>query len=206
MPRIAATTAGVLALLLLVSQLVLPWLAEGEVEDRLEDRGGDASVSLSAFPALRLLFDDGDSFNVTGEGLRLDPQRRLEAFERLDGFDEVSIRLDKLEAGPLELDSFVLERRSGSREYELGLSGTTTPREVGAFIGSEAGGPFGRALGEFAGGTLPGGGTTPIPVEVDAVTARRDGEVEVSGVTGSIAGLPAGPLAEIVLDAVVSRL
>jgi hypothetical protein len=206
MPRIAAISGGVLLLLLLLSQIVLPRLAAGEVEDRLEEHGGDADASLAAFPALRLLFDDGDSFEVEGSGLRLDPRQRLEAFERLEGFDEVSIRLQDIAAGPVDLDSFVLVRDEGERNYELGLQGTTTPREIAAFIGSEAGGPFGRALGEFAGGSLPGGGTTEIPLQVDAIVEARDGEVDVDDVTGSIAGLPAGPLAEIVLNAVVSRL
>jgi hypothetical protein len=206
MPRIAAISAGLLAALLLLSQLVVPWLAESRVEDRLESRGGQANVSVSAVPALRLLFDEGDSLKVTGEGLRLNPLRQQRPLERLDGFDEVSVHVRKLDAGPLAVSSFVLERRGGKHDYELGLAATTTPREVASFLGSEAGGAFGRLLGDFAGGTLPGGGNVRIPLALDAIVHSDGGAIAVGDVSGSIAGIPTGPLAKLVISAVVSRL
>jgi hypothetical protein len=46
---------------LVASQLLVPGLAERGVEDRLTEDGSTASVSLSAFPAVRLLFDDGQA-------------------------------------------------------------------------------------------------------------------------------------------------
>jgi hypothetical protein len=206
MPRIAAISLGLLVVLLVVSQLVIPLLAENRIEDRLEDRGGQADVSVAAFPAVRLMFQEGDSLKVTGEGLQLSPRRKDKPLQRLDGFNRVSVHVRKLEAGPLVVSSFVLERQDGKRDYELGLAATTTPRDVASFLGSEAGGAFGRLLGDFAGGTLPGGGNTRIPLALDAVVRSRGGEIAVGEVSGSIAGIPTGPLAKLVVAAVVARL
>ena len=206
MPRIAAVIAVAVVLLLIVSQLVVPPLAEHEAEDRLERRGGDAHVSVGAFPAFRLLFEDGDSLKVTGDHLKLPPIPRKHPLDRLDGFDKVSVHVTDTSAGPLEVTSFVLDRPSGKRDYELGMEATTTPRKVAGFLAGEAGGTFGRLLGDFAGGTLPGGGNTEIPLSLDAVVHSDHGEVEVGDVSGAIAGIPTGPLAKLVVSAVVARL
>src|SRR5215211_4847164 len=70
MPRVVVLLIGLAALLLVASQFALPALAERRAEDRLEEGGGSASADVRAFPALRLLFGDGDSLDVRGRGLR----------------------------------------------------------------------------------------------------------------------------------------
>jgi hypothetical protein len=206
MPRILLLVLGGLSLLFVASQLAIPPLAERRVEDRLERDGGDAEVSLSAFPAVRLLFGDGRTIEVEGEGLRLDPDRRGDALERLEGFDEVSVRLQELDAGPLEVQSFQLVRQEGEDEYETAIEATTTPRQVARFLGSEAGGVFGGVLGDLAVAGLPGGGNAEVPIDLGAMIEDRGGEIVATDVTGSVAGIPAGPLAELVVEAVARRL
>jgi hypothetical protein len=206
MPRIAGLMLGVLVVLLVASQLALPPLAERRVADRLERDGGAAEVSLDAFPALRLLFDDGDSFEVEGQGLRLDVTRERDVLGRLDGFDEVQVRLDDLEAGPFDVESFELLREEGDQDYETRIQATTSPREVARFLGSRVGGAFGGLLGDLTAGSLPGGGDTAVPIDLDATVTSRNGQADVSDVSGSVAGVPAGPLAELVVGAVVDQL
>ena len=206
MPRILLLLLGLLAVLAVGSQLLIPALAERKVADRLEEEGGSADVSLGAFPAVRLLFDDGDSFEVEGRGLRLHTGQRERVLERLDGFDEVRVRLEELDAGPVEAERFELVREEGEKAYRMTLTGSTTPREVARFLGDSAGGPLGGILGDLAAGTLLGGGNTPLPVRLDAVVESRAGEARVVRSSATVAGLPAGPLAQVVLDAVVRRL
>jgi hypothetical protein len=205
MHRIAALLLGAALVLLIASQLALPAIAEREVVSRLERNGGTAKASLGAFPALRLFFDDGDSLEVEGAGLELEPGRGGEALERLDGFDEVRISLEQLRAGPLDVRSFELVRGEGDDAYRLRMQGETSAVEVGRFLGTRAGGPFGGALGEIAAGSLPGGAAT-LPVDLEAAVDSRDGRIDVDRARGSVAGLPAGPLAEIAIDAVARRL
>ena len=204
MRRIAVVIFGVVALLV-VAQLALPAIAEHRAESRLERHGGTAKVSLSSFPAIRLLFGDGDSLTAKGSGLDLTPEQRGDALDHLDGFDEVSVRLDHLTTGPFDVGSFTLTRKEGEGDYRTKLNATTTATEVGRFLGSEAGGGFGALLGGLAGGSLPGG-STEVPVKVDAVLTSRGGDVQVKRATGTVAGIPAGPLIEVVAAAVARRL
>jgi hypothetical protein len=64
--RRLAVVALVLLALLGISQLVIPPIAENRVEDRVTAVGGTADVSMSAFPAARLLFGDGSRLTVSG--------------------------------------------------------------------------------------------------------------------------------------------
>jgi hypothetical protein len=212
MPRIAAFVLAALAFVAVASQLALPPVLERRVEDRLERDGGRARVSLSAFPALRLLARDGDSLEVEGTGVRLDLEKGDEEekgdqeLDRLDGFDEVHVALHRLKAGPLEASSLELTRPGGERAYRMRLRGTTTAREMARFLGSRFGGTLGGLAGDLAAGQLAGGGSTDLPITLAAILESRDGKVEVASASGSIAGLPAGPLAQLVIGAVAERL
>jgi hypothetical protein len=179
---------------------------ERAVRDRLEEEGGNAEVSLSAVPALRLLFSDGKSLEVEGRGLRVRPERRAKVLDRLDGFDRVHVRLSDVDAEPLELRAFLLTREEGESGYGVRLAATTSPREVARFLGTRAGGALGGLLGDLAAGTLPGDGSTPVPMAIDADVRSRGGRAEVVSARGSVAGIPAGPLVQIVVDAVVRQL
>jgi hypothetical protein len=94
--------------------------------------------------------------------------------------------------------SFSLVRENEKGDYAVRMSGTTTPREVGRFLGG--------ALGDLAAGALPDGGRQPVPVDVAAIVRSRHGRRQVVSSTGTVAGVPAGPLVGVVLDAVVRRL
>jgi hypothetical protein len=195
-----------LLVLLAACQFVLPPLAERKVSDRIEESGGTARVSIDAFPAPRLLFGDADSLRVRGRGLEVDLSEERQVLERLDGFDSVDVRIADMRADPLGVDEFELVRDEGEGDYRVSMTGETTPREVAGFLGSRAGGALGGALGDLAAGGLPGGGDDPVPVDIRADVVSRNGEVAVASASGSVAGVPAGPLAEVVVEAVVRLL
>ena len=198
MPRVAVLLVGLAALLAVGSQLLLPPLLEGRVADRLERGGGDADVSLRSLPAVRLLFHHGSSLKVEGHDLRLPLGGREQVLDRLDGFDEVRVRLHRVRVTPLAMRSFSLARAHEKGDYAVRMSGTTTPRDVARFLGG--------LVGDLAAGALPGGGREPVPVDVAATVRSRHGRREVVSARGTVAGVPAGPLVGVVLDAVVRRL
>jgi hypothetical protein len=206
MPRLAVILVGLALLLLGGSQFLLPPLLEGRASDRLERHGGDAKVSLKALPATRLLFHDGDELDVKGHDLRLDLGGREETLDDLDGFDEVRIRLENVEAEPMRLRRFALARPEGERDYRVRMAGSTSPREVARFLGSQAAGSLGGVLGDLATGVLPEGGESRVPVAMEATIRSQGGRREVTSATGSVAGVPASPLVQLVLDAVVRTL
>ena len=196
MTRVAVISAGVLVLVALVGQLTLPPFLEGRVESRLEREGGTADVKLSALPAVQLLFSDGKSLEVEGRDLELPGEPEGGELDRIDGFDEVRIALDDTRAGPLAIDQFRLTREDGERDYDLRLVATARPRELGRVLGG--------ALGELGAGVLLG--QADVPVGLTATVRSEDGRARAIGVQGAVAGIPAGPLAELALDAVLRRL
>jgi hypothetical protein len=197
----------VLALVVLVTQFALLPYLEHRVEDRLEEGGGAAEVEIDAFPALGLLAGRGDTFRARGSGLRFDTDdRRENPFERLDGFKSVDMQFRDLEAGPLRIDRFLLTRSNRNDPYKLEVSATTTPRELSAELGGAAAGTLGGLIGSITSGLLPGGGALPLPLELDATVDSREGKPNVTSARGSIAGVPSGPLTEIVLATVLERL
>jgi hypothetical protein len=63
--RRAAVIAGVVLAVLVVAQLALPRIAERRLKSDLERHGTGVDVSVSAFPAVKLLWHKADDVNVT---------------------------------------------------------------------------------------------------------------------------------------------
>jgi hypothetical protein len=198
MRRVLITTAVAAVAVAVGSQLVLPAIAENRVEDRLTEGGGEARVSASAVPAVRLLFDDGDRLEVEASGLDLELDEQTDAFERLDGFGDVDIAIADFDAGPMALESFELAR-DGSAPYRLTSSGRASPADLVA-VGAES---LGLPGGELAGLAFS---DRPVPVELDMELASEDGEPDVVSGGGTIAGISTGALGELITEAIVSRL
>jgi hypothetical protein len=193
---------AVVVVILIASQLLVPGIAERDVEDRLTEGGGQASVSLSAFPALRLLFDDGTRFEARGTGLDLDLNQRVDVLDRLDGFNKVDVLMEDLVAGPVEVSRFQLTRE-GSDPYRLLSSGQASPAAL-VDLGADALGiPGGDLFGGLAGQAL---GDAPVPIELDMDLVSSDDGIEVTSGGGTVAGIPTGPIGELITAAIVSRL
>ncbi len=190
---------------LALSQLLLPRYVERRTAERLTEGGGAAEVSVSAFPALRLLRTDGDRIQVRSERLTIDLGDREPVLERLDGFDEVDVEVRDLRAGPFTGETFSLTRAEGSGTYALRLSATVTARGLSDYAAATLGGGLGALLMGLSGQLLAPGGA-PIPIQLDAELASRGGRAELVSGGGTVAGVPAGPLAEALAGAVASRL
>lgn len=199
-----AIAAGVVVTLVAASQLLLPILGASQIEGRLTERGGSAEVSLSAFPAVRLLWSDGDSIEISGSGLALDlNEEDPQVFDRLDGFGEVDVSLTDFSAGPFGVNTFELHREGGGA-YELRSDSTTTP---GALVdaGADAiGAPGGGVLG-FLAGQAPGG-DEEIPIELDMEMESDEGRIQVTSGGGTVNGYDADALAQFITAAIVVRL
>ena len=195
---------AMLAVLLVTSQLVLPGLAENRVEGRLTEGGGSAKVSLSALPALRLLFSDGDRLEARGTDLDLElAGDQPDVLGRLDGFSEVDVVLANLRAGPFAVDSFEL-LRDGSEPYSV-RSQTTTSAAALAEYGADRLGLSGGPLLRFFVGQAPQG-DRPVPISLDLELESDDGRIRVTEGGGTVAGYPTGPLAELLTAAIAIRL
>ena len=204
MHRWGLVAGGLLVFLLVASQILVPSLGEREIEERLTEGGGSAEVTLGAFPAARLLFSDGERFEVSARDLELDLDRREQVFERLDGFSVVDVSIADSIAGPFELASFAL-RRDGEGAYRLTASGETSPSSLVDYgvedLDLPGGGLAGLALELFGIET-----DLAVPIELDMELSSDDGRVRVLSGGGTVAGVPTGPLAELLTTAIVVRL
>jgi hypothetical protein len=202
--RIGAIVAAAIVLLLVATQLFLPGIGEGAIEDRLTEGGGVAEVSLSATPAARLLWGDGDRIEISGTGLDLDlDEPDPEVFKNLDRFDDVQILVSDSRAGPVDVDTFVL-RREGDGPYSLESTGATSAADLAEFFADDASLPGADILGSIIGATGIGG--TDLDVELDMELTSDDGRVEVARGEGEVAGVPTGPLAAVITQAILERL
>jgi hypothetical protein len=192
-----------LAVLVVGAQFLVPGIGEGQIEDRLTENGGAAAVDLSATPAVRLLWGDGDRIEVRGSDLDLDLSENPEVFDRLDGFGNVDVSLSDFRAGPFEVTSFALAR-DGEGPYVVRSVSSTTTADLVEFGVDSLGLPGGGFLGLFAGGAP--GADRPIPIRLDLEMESDDGRVRVVSGGGTVAGYPTGPLAELITSAIVVRL
>jgi hypothetical protein len=200
--------AAAIVVLLIASQLLVPPYLEHRAEKRLTAKGGHATVTIDAVPALRLLFNDGTKIKVRGDGLHVDllhGNGSTRVFDELDRFDQADVRFTRMSAGPFAVRQVTLARRSSGDPYSLVISATITGRALSSYAGSELAGSLGGFLGGLAAGMLPMS-AEPIPVEVDANIRSRDGRAQIETVDGSVAGISAGPLATAIASAIAGRL
>ncbi len=201
---LAVGVAGFVILVAILTHFLLPPYLENRVEERLEEHGGRAEVELSAVPAIRLLAGHGDRIEITGSGLEVDfDDPDQDAFERLDRFDEVEIDLTEVEAAPFEVSSFRLEGLGDGR-YRIETDATASIQELGRVAGEQFG-PLGGVIGSIVGGSAPLS-DAPVPVRLDGEIEAKDGEVEMVSGDARVAGLPAGPVARVVTNAILSGL
>jgi hypothetical protein len=200
MRRVVIITLLIVLAVLIASQFLIPAIAAQQVADRLTDDGGSATVTIAAFPALRLLFESGDRLEVHARDLTADLDTRTQVFERLDRFGSVAIDMIDVTAGPVTVDSFRLERE-GDEPYDLALSATASPRDLSAFAAGQVSGALGSLAEAFS--PLP---DVDVPIEVRGEVASQDGRLSLVAGEGRIAGIPAGPIVAAITAAIVSRI
>ncbi len=193
-----------------VTQLVIPGFVERKIESNLEERsdGGEAVADVKAFPAVRLLWGSGDRLEVRGRGLEIDlAQRTDDPLGQIDGFDEVDIDLTDLTAGPVNVQAFSLVKNEDDTSYYLRMDAETTPTSLAESVGGTLGGGLGSAIAGAASDVLLGEGAVNVPISVEAQVSRGNGgALDVDAAEASVAGVPTGPFAEAMVQAVLENL
>lgn len=205
MHRLLIRLGSLAVTLVILSQLLLPPYVENKLEGRLTEHGGTAKVDLDAIPALRLLFGHGSRVDIRAQGLSVDLEDQQEdVFKQLDRFGDATVYVRDSRAGPFDVDGFFLSRR-GDHQYQMVLQAKAAPADVARYAGSKLGGGFGGALAGLVAGTLANAGKA-VPVNARVVIDTTSGTPRALSAEGEVGGLPAGPLAQIVANALLSAL
>jgi hypothetical protein len=201
---ILGIAAAAVFILLVAIQLALPAFVEHRVESELTKNGGHARVHLSALPAPRLLFKEGDSLKVRASGIVTQQGTPNGGLSELDGFDSVDIQVIGFHVGPLTISRLTLERREPDQPYSARVQATVTGADLAGYAGSQLGGGLGGFIGGLAGSAMPGS-TTEIPIDLEATLESNQGRIDATSVNGSVAGLPAGPFVAALAAALAGR-
>ena len=100
-------------LLLALAQALLPRIAASRIGSRVGRYGKVQSVSVSAWPALTLLWGDAESVHVRARSLSLSPQQVAELLWEGRGASSMQVSAERVELGSLALSDASL-RKHGS--------------------------------------------------------------------------------------------
>lgn len=109
--RAAALLLGSLLLVLVLAQVFLPRLAASRIRAKLDRYGGShAHVSVSAWPAVKLLWGDADSVHVSAAQLTLSPAQAAGLLWEGRGLASMDLSAAAVKLGSLKLDHAVFEK------------------------------------------------------------------------------------------------
>jgi LmeA-like phospholipid-binding len=179
--RAAALAAGSLLLLLVLAQIVLPQIAASRIRSKLDRYGGGgADVSVTAWPAVKLLWGDADSVHVKAGRLALSPAQAAGLLWEGRGLARLEISVATVKLGSLQLDHAVFEKRGEQLSARAHASGAAVQAALPAgtsvhLLRSGGGQVEVQAHGELLG----------LGADVTALAAPLDGRLVVR---------PTGPL------------
>jgi len=170
--RLALGLALGVILLLAIAQLVLPRIAVSRIKSRVGRYGTVESASVSAWPAVKLLWGSVDSVRVKAKSLTLSPAQAASLLWEARGTASMDVSAEQVQVGQLRVTDATL-RKHGSA---LSAQAMTTEADVKAALPSG----FGVRLVRSEGGEVEvqaTGGLFGVNATVDAVAGASDGKL-----------------------------
>jgi hypothetical protein len=170
--KLSLALAGALLLVLVLAQLLLPRIAASTISSRVGRYGSVADVSVTAWPAVKLLWGSADSVRVRARRLRLAPAQAAKLLSESHGVARVDLSAEAVQLGPLALTGATLRKRGAE------LSATAEVTEAGVRAALPEGLEV-RLLRSEAGRVevQAGGGLFGVQATVDAVAEARAGKL-----------------------------
>jgi hypothetical protein len=128
--RIGLSLAGAVLVLLALAQLLLPRIAASRVSSKLGRYGAVQSVSVSAWPAVKLLWGSVDSVRVRAGRLSLSPAQAAKLLWEARSADRLDVSASSVQVGTLRLSEARLRKRGPA----LGAEARTGEADVRAAL------------------------------------------------------------------------
>jgi hypothetical protein len=170
--RLALWLTVAALLLLALAQLLLPRIAASRISSRVGRYGSVESVSVSAWPAIELLWGSADSVRVRAHRLELAPAQAAKLLSESHAVARLDLSAERVQIGPLALSDASLRKRGRrlSAEASAGEAAIRAALPEGMqvrLLGSEAG----RVEVQASGGLFG------VQASVDAVAEARAGKL-----------------------------
>jgi hypothetical protein len=114
--RIALLVLGAVLVALVAAQIALPKIAASKISSRVGRYGEVQSVSVSAWPAVKLLWGDVDSVKVRAAHLALSTAQVAKLLWEAHGVRTMDLSASSVKVGPLEVEDAVLHKRGSAME------------------------------------------------------------------------------------------
>jgi hypothetical protein len=124
--RIAGGVIVAIVLALALAQVVLPRIAASTISSRVRRYGAVRSVSVTAWPAVKLLWGDADSVRVRALNLRLSAQQAAGLAWQGRGTSSIEMTAAHVQLGPLRLSGVSLRKRGDA----LSAQASASPADV----------------------------------------------------------------------------
>jgi hypothetical protein len=170
--RIALGVVAAVVLVLVLTQLFLPGIAVSRIRGRVEKYGTVRGVSVTAWPAVELLWGRAGSVDVKAGNVQLSAAQMTKLLREARGADNLYATAESLKAGPLQLRDATLTKHGNA----LAASAWTSTADVQAALGRG----FEVKLLHSGGGLVQlsiGGGLFGVRASIDAVAEAREGKV-----------------------------
>jgi hypothetical protein len=198
--RIAIVLAVVVLMLLVIAQLLLPTIAASTISSRIGRYGKVSSVTVRAFPAIKLLWGEADDVSVVAKDLVITPEQTAALLHEARGTGRLDARVAAVKEGPLRLTSARLQKRgaglAASATIAQGAVAEALPAGVGVKLLASgegevrvrvSGGLFGVGAAVDAVALAEGGNLvarpTGFPLKALRLTLFSDPRIEVEGVS-----------------------
>jgi len=172
--RVALAVAGGALLLLVLAQVFGPRIAASKISSRLRKYGSVQSVSVTAWPAVKLLWGSADSVQVSAERLKLSPAQTAKLLWEARDVADMDLTVASAQEGPLALSDVSFHKRGRA----LSAQALTSEADVKAALPEG----FGVQLLGSEGGTVrvrASGGLFGVGASLDAVAGASEGKLVV---------------------------
>jgi hypothetical protein len=187
--RIVAWLGGAVVLALVLAQAFLPSIAASRISSRVGRYGDVHGVSVSAWPAVKLLWGEADSVSVHAGSLSISPSQTAKLLWEASGVSSLTLSASSVREGPLALRNVSLRKRG----RQIAGQGTMTSAAVTAalppglrlrLISSDGGQVTVRASGHSSFTGLLGAN-----VSLDVLAGASDGELTARALGAALGGV-----------------
>jgi hypothetical protein len=175
--RIAVGLLGAIVLVLVLAQVFLPAIAASRVRSRVGKYGTVKSVTVKAWPAVKLLWGHADSVRVTAGSLQMSPAQTAKLLVQARGVKNMILTAESVEEGPLRLQDASFQKHGDA----LVAQASTTQADVGEALGTLGKGIEMKLLSSHDGQVEVSatGGLFGVRASIDAVARAQDGKLVV---------------------------